>query len=112
LALLDRRHPEAAADLTLASVRGEVALARREFAAAASGLVGPRRALATALQSATRAGYAHVRQVFGRVGGEVWLLERSVGAPVLHAARADSSLAPLWRHAFPDGTVRVELADP
>jgi len=112
LALLDQRHPESAGDLTLASVRGDVALARRDFAGAAARLAGPKRELASALAAATRTGFADVRQVYGRVGDEVWLLARGVGAPVLHAARADASLAPLWQHAFPAETVRVELVDP
>ncbi|MDC0673476.1 serine/threonine-protein kinase [Nannocystis radixulma] len=112
LALLDERHPEAAGDLTLASVRGDVALARHDFAAAAARLAGPRRELASALNSARRAEFADVHQVYGRVGDEVWLLARGVGAPVLHAAKAEASLAPLWRHPFPLDTGRVELVDP
>ncbi|WAS93464.1 serine/threonine-protein kinase [Nannocystis punicea] len=112
LALLDQRHPEAAADLTLASVRGDVALAQRDFAAAASRLVGPKRELARALTTAHRTAYADVRRAFGRVGDEVWLLEQGLGAPVLHAATADAALAPRWQHAFPAGTQRVELVDP
>ncbi|WP_170135795.1 serine/threonine-protein kinase [Nannocystis exedens] len=112
LALLDQRHPEAATDLTLAPVRGEVALARRDFAEAARRLVGPRRALAAALTPAHRTGYADVNQVYGRVGDEVWLLAQGLDAPVLHAATADAALTPTWKHAFPAGTVRVEVVDP
>nr|WP_276604462.1 protein kinase [Nannocystis sp. RBIL2] len=112
LALLDERHPEAAGDLTLASVRGDVALARRDFAAAASRLVGPKAALAEALATAHHTAFTDVRQVFGRVGDEVWLLAQGAGAPVLHAATADAALTPKWQHAFPDGTNRVEVVDP
>ncbi|MDC0722257.1 serine/threonine-protein kinase [Nannocystis bainbridge] len=112
LALLDQRHPEAAADLTLTAVRGDVALARRDFAAAATRLTGPKRALAEALALAHRTAFTDVHHVYGRVGDEVWLLEQGQGPPVLHAATADGALAPKWKHAFPPGTGRVDVVDP
>ena len=115
LALLDRRYPDLAGAPELTALRADVALARRDYDGARALL--DRRApagaqgLVAALARARSTPYRHTRFVYGRVGDELWLLEHHQAAPVLHAARADASLAPRWSHTFPPAT-RVDLVDP
>ena len=114
LALLDRRHPDVAASPELAPLRADVALARRDFGGARDllGAAAPARvgALLGALEHARATPFRHTRAVFGRVGDELWLHENRDTA-VVHATRADPSLAPLWSHRLPVAS-RIDLVDP